>query len=299
MMEEQEEILITVVVPTYNRAALIGKTISSLLNQECGQFEIIIVDDGSTDNTEAEVKHFTDPRIQYFKKNNEERGAARNFGARLAKGSYVNFFDSDDLAMPNHISAAVDAIKKYHHPEIFTLGYNVVAGDKVQKEVKIDGPVNEPLQKQSPLGCNSVFIRKDIITQYPFSTNREIAVSEDLLLWLTLSARFTIHGIPIITSSLIQHDQRSMLTDRPEKILRRMDLLVEVLKKDDVYMAKYGNKYLPYVQSEKISAAALSYALSGKKIKTISTLSRAIAINPSVLFSRRCAAVIKYFLLKW
>ena len=75
----------SIVIPTYNRAHLIGKTIESMLRQEFQDFEILVVDDGSKDNTGDVVKTFTDSRIQYFKKENAERGAARNYGATQAE----------------------------------------------------------------------------------------------------------------------------------------------------------------------------------------------------------------------
>ena len=97
----------SVVVPTYNRGDLITKTLRSLQVQDYDNYEIIVVDDGSTDHTEEIVKGVLDHRTTYVKKANAERAAARNFGARRAKGAYVNFFDSDDLALPNHLSFSV------------------------------------------------------------------------------------------------------------------------------------------------------------------------------------------------
>src|SRR5687767_9278561 len=94
----------SIVIPTYNRAHLIKKTIESVLAQDFADFELLVVDDGSKDDTESVVSSFTDKRVHYFKKQNGERGAARNFGAARAKGSYLNFFDSDDLLYRNHLS---------------------------------------------------------------------------------------------------------------------------------------------------------------------------------------------------
>src|SRR5688572_6318319 len=95
---------ISVIIPCYNRASMIGKTIRSLQQQDYNDYEILVIDDGSTDNTEQVINEIADARTSYFKKLNEERAAARNYGAGLAKGSYLNFFDSDDLALPNHLS---------------------------------------------------------------------------------------------------------------------------------------------------------------------------------------------------
>jgi glycosyltransferase involved in cell wall biosynthesis len=74
--------LFSIVIPTYNRAHLITKTIESVLAQEDGDFEILVVDDGSSDNTGEVVSRIFDPRLTYFRKENAERGAARNFGFR-------------------------------------------------------------------------------------------------------------------------------------------------------------------------------------------------------------------------
>ena len=119
------DILFSVIIPTYNRESFIVKTIQSVLSQTYTNFELIIIDDGSTDNTEKVVREIEDQRIQYHKKDNAERGAARNYGARLAKGKYVNFFDSDDLAYMNHLSEAMEMLHKFNTPEVFHLGYDI------------------------------------------------------------------------------------------------------------------------------------------------------------------------------
>src|SRR5215203_5908009 len=104
------ETFFSVIIPCYNRASMIGKTVKSLQQQAYTSYEIIIVDDGSTDNTEQVVSEIADERTRYHKKQNEERAAARNYGARLAEGYYLNFFDSDDLALSNHLSEAANLI---------------------------------------------------------------------------------------------------------------------------------------------------------------------------------------------
>ena len=88
-----------------------------------------MVDDGSKDNTEEMVKDIVDPRFRYYKKENGERGAARNYGLSLAQGTYVNFFDSDDTAYTNHLAVAADVIKMKQLPEIFNLAYDIKAPD--------------------------------------------------------------------------------------------------------------------------------------------------------------------------
>ena len=79
--------LFSVIIPTYNRAGFIAKTIQSVLDQLCRDFEVIIVDDGSSDGTEKVVqKNFSIDKVSFFRKENGERGAARNYGVQKARG---------------------------------------------------------------------------------------------------------------------------------------------------------------------------------------------------------------------
>ncbi len=93
--------IFSVIIPTYNRAKVISRTIKSVLNQTFKKFELIIVDDGSKDNTEEVINSFKDDRIVYIKhKVNKGQNAARNTGISIVKGKYISFLDSDDEWSP-------------------------------------------------------------------------------------------------------------------------------------------------------------------------------------------------------
>ena len=93
---------VSVIIPTYNRANLIGRSIQSVLGQTYRDFEVIIIDDNSTDNTGEVVRSFRDPRIIYIKlSSNSGVSAARNQGIQMAKGTYIAFQDSDDEWFPH------------------------------------------------------------------------------------------------------------------------------------------------------------------------------------------------------
>ena len=100
---------VAVVIPTYNRANRIVATVESVLQQGPALGRVIVVDDGSTDDTVARLAPFGD-RIELLSKINGERGAARNAGARLAAEPYVCFLDSDDRILPGHLQAALDQL---------------------------------------------------------------------------------------------------------------------------------------------------------------------------------------------
>jgi glycosyltransferase involved in cell wall biosynthesis len=97
MFEKSISRLISIVMPTYNRGDLIGQTIESIQKQTYPYWELIIVDDGSTDNTAGVVKDINDQRIHYYERVHLGMEKARNFGLSIAKGEFIGFMDSDDL----------------------------------------------------------------------------------------------------------------------------------------------------------------------------------------------------------
>lgn len=106
--------MISIVVPTYNRANVIHKSIDSILNQTYKDFELIIVDDGSKDNTEQVVKEYHDDRIKYVRNESEKHGpsSARNIGIKHSTGQYIAFNDSDDEWHQDKLEKQIEFLKK-------------------------------------------------------------------------------------------------------------------------------------------------------------------------------------------
>lgn len=106
--------LVSVVIPTYNRAALVPAAINSVVAQTYKKFEIIVVDDGSTDETQAVIQREFggDSRIRYFKKENGGVSSARNYGLRQSRGEYVAFLDSDDVWLPGKLKLQVECLRR-------------------------------------------------------------------------------------------------------------------------------------------------------------------------------------------
>lgn len=102
----------SIIIPTFNREAFISRAIQSVLTQDCQDFEIIVVDDGSTDNTKTIVLSIQDPRIEYVHQQNGGAPKARNMGIDLACGKYIAFLDSDDEFLPLHLSNALPLLEK-------------------------------------------------------------------------------------------------------------------------------------------------------------------------------------------
>lgn len=102
----------SIVIPAYNRADIIEKSIQSVLTQEFQDFEIIVVDDGSKDNTVDVVKSISDSRIRLITQQNGGASRARNRGVEEARGKYIAFLDSDDVFLPHHLKQALADLEK-------------------------------------------------------------------------------------------------------------------------------------------------------------------------------------------
>jgi len=126
---------VSVILATYNRADYITKAIESVLNQSYPSFELIIIDDGSTDGTGDVVARYQDPRIIYKWTENRERSRARNLGIKLSRGKYIAFLDSDDWYLPNKLSIQVVALESNPHAGLVLGGWLILdkSGRKIQE----------------------------------------------------------------------------------------------------------------------------------------------------------------------
>jgi len=159
---------VSVIIPTYNRAHLIKRAIQSVLNQTYQDFEVIIVDDGSTDNTEKVVKSFNDPRIRYIRhEKNKGAAAARNTGIKAAKGKFIAFQDSDDEWLPEKLEKQMKVFETASAKVgvVYTGFWRIENNKKIyipfswvkQKE----GNIHKELLKGSFIGLPTVLIKKE------------------------------------------------------------------------------------------------------------------------------------------
>lgn len=282
------EILFSVIVPTFNREKYIIGTLISVIGQTYKNFEIIVVDDGSTDGTASVVQGISDPRIRYYSKPNQERGAARNFGVSKASGDYVTFLDSDDLLKPNHLAEAYRFIVNQPEAVVFHLGYDVVNIDgKLKTPWKpLPDPVNHKLVEGNFLSCLGVFIHKAVFNSYGFNTDRRLAGSEDYELWLRLAAIYPIRTVPVSTALLVDHNDRSVLRIEIRNFRNRMEVFGHSVKNDERVREFYGAR-LAVLWAFMSVYAALHLAMSGHKSESLSSLLSAVKYRPQVILSYR------------
>lgn len=115
--------LITVIIPLYNKESIIQETINSVLNQKFTDFELIVVNDGSTDKSIDLISSITDPRIKIFNKENGGVSSARNFGAKLANSKFLFFLDADDQITSDCLFELVELSKDFPNADIFSANF--------------------------------------------------------------------------------------------------------------------------------------------------------------------------------
>lgn len=284
----------SVVVPTYNRAHLIGKTLESILAQTFTAFEVLVIDDGSSDNTGEVVNSFSDPRIQYFKKENGERGAARNYGRSRSRGTYVNFIDSDDLMYPNHLQVASAMIEQYNNPAFFHLGYDsrMPDGRLLRSANNFDASTARQILFDNKLSCEGVFLRRDVAEMYPFHEERVLSSSEDWELWIRLLCRFDFIYSNEVTSAVINHDARSLFTIRADAVVQRDLFLLESLRADPVVMKVYGRSFRNF-EAARYTFFMLLYSQHKQRKEVMKWATKAMLTYPLILLSKRFLASLK------
>lgn len=296
---QERTFFFTVVVPTYNRANLILNTLNSILNQKFKDFEVIVVDDGSTDHTKEVVKSINNDQLSYYFKENAERAAARNFGTDLAKGKYICWFDSDDIMLEDHLQVAFELIQKKKTPEIVVLSHNYADPDNniISSVIHQEGYLREKLYKGNTISCNAIFVRKDIAIKNPFNEIRELSVSEDYELWMRLASKYEFHTSPEKTSNIILHDQRSMFTmTQSERLIQRFELFLRLIDENEDVKSFIGKKYT-YFRMKNYLILSADLAASHHKRNALVYLRKSVISSPTAIFNKLFWATLKHLLL--
>lgn len=126
---------VSVIIPLYNKEKYIQKTIASVLNQSFKDYELILVDDGSTDASLAIAKQFKDKRIRIFQQENKGVSVARNKGVELAESPLIAFLDADDIWLENHLKTIVSMAKSNKNASFFATGYIIKYNKRLRRNI--------------------------------------------------------------------------------------------------------------------------------------------------------------------
>ena len=211
---------ISVVIPTYNRIELLKRSIDSVINQTIKPSEIIIVDDGSNDGTEAMVKKKYDS-LKLIKQKNKGASAARNSGIKASSGEWICFLDSDDEWKNDKLEKQITAVannsdyKFFHSNEIWIKNGKRI--NQKKKHKKYGGDIFKKCLDMCRISPSSVLIDKNIFEEIGFF-NENLVVCEDYELWLRICDKYEVFFIdePLIIKHGGHQDQLSYSIDSIE-----------------------------------------------------------------------------------
>ena len=250
----------SIVIPLYNKASYIEKTLKSVLKQTFSDYEIIVINDGSTDESEAKVLEFNDSRIQLYNQENQGVAVARNLGIEKAKYNYIAFLDADDLWMENHLETLENLIQDFPYAGIFASRYQLVF-----KEGKVTVPKFKGITTDFYGIVPDYF---DASLNYAVTTSSSVAVpkwvfeeigifkpnitsGEDVDIWIRIATKYTVAISNKITASYIHYIQNSLskISILEHKIKKFNDYKLEELanpslkKYLDLYRMEYALQY--------------------------------------------------------
>lgn len=231
----------SIILPTYNRATFLPQAIGSVRDQSYVGWELIVIDDASTDNTLEVVQSFNDSRIHYIKnEKNIERSASRNKGIERAKGQYVCFLDSDDVFLPERLHLLHAEIEKRSCPEalfftdlVYNNGIVLSYSDEMIKAYKT---VFDFLAAHI-IGVPQVCIHRGIVKYFRFNPTYHIA--EDLDLWLRIAKKH-----PLIYLERQKTVKASMHENRSVNERKYNSGKAQLLVLQDVFKPQHSGRFI-------------------------------------------------------
>ena len=189
---------VSVVIPTYNRARYICRAINSVLSQTFTDYEIIIVDDGSTDNTKKILAQYGN-RIVYLAQSNQGISASRNRGIAVARGKYIAFLDSDDEWLPEKLAIQVDMLEKNEKLGLVCSRMLILDGDGKQRGYKPEERTGKNFKELIEIGgdlpTSTVITRKDCFDKMGVF-DEALPPMEDFEMWVRIASKYDIYMLP-------------------------------------------------------------------------------------------------------
>ncbi|MFC1859247.1 glycosyltransferase family 2 protein [Thermodesulfobacteriota bacterium] len=231
MVKKNKNPLVSVIIPTYNRGWIIQEAIDSVLAQDFSDFELIVVDDGSDDQTEDILASYQ-KNIIVFRQYNQGVSAARNKGIAEAAGQFIAFLDSDDLWLPKKLSTQMDFFNS--HPEALICQTeeiwirNGIRVNPKKKHQKLSGMIFEPSLALCLVSPSAVIVKRGLFEEVGLF-DEILPACEDYDLWLRVSCRFPIYLVntPLIIKRGGHRDQLSSSPGLDEYRIKAIQKVIE------------------------------------------------------------------------
>lgn len=245
---------VTVAILTYNRAKYLTPAIESVLAQTFTDFELLILDNSSIDNTESVVKSFSDPRIRYIKHPPVSPGVARNTGLENAKGKYIGYLDDDDIWLPEKLSKQLVAFQNASPSTALVYG-GFIRFDDTGREfgphyAELQGKMLKPLLWGDPFtgsASNPIMLTSEMRSLGGYDP--KCLTSEDWELYIRLADKYDIRAVRDIVLKVRQHsgvrlgDRLDAAREVEESALKMFGNKMERRLKS-YYLQKIGGKFI-------------------------------------------------------
>ena len=292
----------SVVIPAYNRAAFIKSTLQTVLSQTYSHYEIIVVDNCSTDNTDEVLEPFIQAgQIQFIKHDqNYERARSRNTGMKAARGDFVTLLDSDDFMYPNNLADAAEYAHRHSDIRCFHNLFEFVNIDrKVLRRYPMPSLKNQlkAIAGGNFMSCIGDFIHREIYERYQFDTTPNLIGAEDWEFWLRVLADHKVGRIERINSGVLQHPGRSVNNQNVESMKRGLEHLYIKLS-TDAHLSHVFAPYLKLIRANSLVYLAILANTSGQFDDARDYLSEARHVEPRMVASQRFWRVARRAWLK-
>lgn len=242
--------VISVIMPVYNAGKYLHEAIESILNQTYTNFELIIINDGSTDNSEAVIRNFNDQRIVYVKnEKNLKIVETLNKGILLARGIYVARMDADDFSIPERLQLQYDFLEKHKHVDL--VGSNIEfwqKGGGVSKYSESDGAIKAQLLFSCAIAHPTIMARREFYEKYKYKAEYDKA--EDYELWIRSIKDKAFHNIqkPLLKYRIHDEQSKSIFqinqTNKVREFVFKNLFKLEDKNKLNLYLKLCNSEYL-------------------------------------------------------
>jgi len=292
----------SIIIPTYNRAAFIEATLRSVLEQTYPHYEIIVIDNCSTDNTEELLQPFVRAgQIKFIKhEENYERARSRNTGLEAASGDFVTFLDSDDFMYPNNLADAAEYALSHPESKCFQSLYELVDAERnVIYRYKFPSLKNQTkaIAHGNFMSCIGDFIHREIYTQYRFDTRPEVTGSEDWDFWLRVLADYEVGRIEKINNGIRHHEGRRVNNQDLVSLQRGLEQVIAKISQDQ-HLASVYRRYLKHIEATSLVYVAILANSGFRYHEALRYLSRAVAKDTHIVTSPRFIKALQIALFR-
>jgi glycosyltransferase involved in cell wall biosynthesis len=212
---------VTVLMPIYNGSEFLGEAIESILNQTYSDFEFLIIDDGSTDQSIDLIKTYDDPRIRLImNKKNIGQSATLNKGLDLARGEYIARMDQDDISIPERIKKQLKFMENNSDVDVCGSWLQLFGKYNGINQLPIDSEkIKVNLLTNQNLAHPTVMIRKSTLVKYDFNYNPNYSIAQDYDLWIRMSEYCTFFNIPEPLVKYRMHENQNSIIAADRSII--------------------------------------------------------------------------------